>query len=281
MIKHVVLDIDGTLLNENHQLLDRTKDYLIELQKRGIQIHLASGRTARRMKPIYEALQIDGFCISGNGYKVFHTKKDEEYIIDTFSDEEILYFFNLLKKYDLEVFTFDDTILNYYLPDQLLEEKKQYVLTHNLPLDTPLIGGPYGVIFHHGDAYDEKNRVLELNKSAYKLCVRGPYEVLREIQKELQNHPCQSVITSSSWLEILPLNNSKGNAVKLLSQICGYKLEEIIAFGDGENDLSMLEIVGKGYAMGNAMDSVKEKANYIAPLNDDEGVYQILFEHFK
>lgn len=105
--------------------------------------------------------------------------------------------------------------------------------------------------------------------------------MLREIQKELQNHPCQSVITSSSWLEILPLNNSKGNAVKLLSQICGYKLEEIIAFGDGENDLSMLEIVGKGYAMGNAMDSVKEKANYIAPLNDDEGVYQILFEHFK
>lgn len=281
MIKHVVLDIDGTLLNENHQLLENTKNYLIDLQKRGINVHLASGRTARRMKPVYDVLGIDGYCISGNGYKVFHTKKDKEYIIDTFSDSEILYFFNILKKYNLEVFTFSDTIMNYYLPDYLLKEKEEYALKHNLPKDTPLIGGPYGIIFQHGDAYDEKNRVSELNQSAYKLCVRGNYENLRQIQEELQNHPCQSVITSKEWLEVLPLNNSKGNAVKLLAEICGYDLNDIIAFGDGENDLSMLKIVGKGYAMGNAIESVKKEVNYVAPLNDEEGVYQVLFEHFK
>lgn len=281
MIKHVVLDIDGTLLNENHQLLENTKNYLIDLQKRGINVHLASGRTARRMKPIYEELEIDGYCISGNGYKVFHTKKDEEYVIDSFNDSEILYFFNLLKKYDLEIFTFSDTVMNYYLPDYLLEEKKEYALKHNLSKDIPLIGGPYGVVFNHGDAYDEKNKVQELNKSAYKLCVRGEYSILRQIQNELQNHPCQSLITSNTWLEVLPLNNSKGNAVKLLAQLKGYELNEIIAFGDGENDLSMLKIVGKGYAMGNAIDTVKQQAQYVAPINDEEGVYQILFEHFK
>lgn len=281
MIKHIVLDIDGTLLNEDHQLLENTKNYLIDLQKRGINVHLASGRTARRMKPIYEALEIDGYCISGNGYKVFHTKKDEEYIIDTFNDSEILYFFNLLKKYDLEIFTFSDTVMNYYVPDYLLEEKKEYALKHNLPKDMPLIGGPYGVVFNHGDAYDEKNRVQELNKSAYKLCVRGEYSILRQIQSELQNHPCQSLITSNTWLEILPLNNSKGNAVKLLAQLKGYELNEIIAFGDGENDLSMLKIVGKGYAMGNAINTVKQQTQYVAPINDEEGVYQVLFEHFK
>lgn len=276
MIKHVILDIDGTVLNEDHQLLDETKNYLIELQQRGINVHLASGRTARRMKDVYDALQINDYCISGNGYKIFHTQKHDETIIDSFSSDQIQYFFNLVKPFELETFSFDDTILNYYLPEKLYLEKVAYQKENNIDPSIPLIGGPYSVIFNHGDAYDEKNRVEALKDAAYKICVRGEYEDLLKIQNALQDEPCQCLITSTSWLEILPLGNSKGKAVKLLCEKCRYDINEVIAFGDGENDVTMLQVVKYGYAMGNALDSVKQAVEHVAPTNNEQGVLQVL-----
>lgn len=280
-MQYIILDIDGTLLTSNHQLPIKTQQYLIELQKRGKIIILASGRTQRRMQPIIDLLQIDGYCISGNGYKIFHTKNQDEIVLASFNDQQIQYFFNLLKKYELEIFTFTDNILNYYLPKHLEQEKLDYIQKHHLPSNTQLVGGPYATVFNHSGAYDEINRKDNLNESAYKLCVRGPFETLQIIQKALQNEKCQSVITSKNWLEILPLENSKGNAIKKLFTKQNYDLNSTIAFGDGENDLQMLRVVKKGYAMGNAVESLKQNIKNVVATNDEEGVYQTLFEHFK
>lgn len=279
-MKHVVIDIDGTLLDSDHQLRPATKQYLIALQEKGVRVSLASGRTERRMRPIIDALNIDGFCISGNGYKIFHTKHFEEYIVDVFTDAEIQYLFDIVKQYDLEVFTFTDTILNFYLPKHLEEEKIQYKIKHQLPEDLPLVGGPYGVVFNHGKAYDAINRKVQLNESAYKMCVRGEKQLLKKIQQRLSNENCVSMITTEEWLEIVPVNNSKGNALKLLCEKTGYQLHDMVAFGDGENDLSMLTIVGKGFAMDNAQESLKEKVKWIAKSNDEEGVRLALEEIF-
>jgi Cof subfamily protein (haloacid dehalogenase superfamily) len=78
--------------------------------------------------------------------------------------------------------------------------------------------------------------------------------------------------SSKSYLDIGPLNNSKGKAVKLLCKDLGFKLDEVIAFGDQINDISMISIVGLGVAMGNARDEVKEIADFITLTNDENGV---------
>lgn len=280
-MKHVVLDIDGTILDSKHQLRETTKNYLLQLQKKGITVSLASGRTARRMQPIIDALEINGYCISGNGYKVFHTKKDEEYVVDSFSVEEINYYFDKLKQYEQEIYTFSDTQLYFYLPKQIELLKKQYIKDQKLPDNTSLVGGPYGFLFDHGNAYDTIQQVDVFTKGAYKICVRGENEILQRIQAEFKHEKCQCMITTSQWLEICPIRNSKGNALKILCEKSGFNLKDVIAFGDGENDISMLEIVGKGFAMGNAIDTVKTRVAFVAPSNDEEGVLQILKDIFK
>ncbi len=280
-MKHVVLDIDGTILDSKHQLRETTKNYLLQLQKKGITVSLASGRTARRMQPIIDALEINGYCISGNGYKVFHTKKDEEYVVDSFSVEEINYYFDKLKQYEQEVYTFSDTQLYFYLPKQVELLKKQYIKDKKMPDDTSLVGGPYGFLFDHGNAYDVIKQVDVFTKSAYKICVRGENKILQRIQDDLSHENCQCMITTSEWLEICPTRNSKGNALRILCEKSGFDLKDVVAFGDGENDISMLEIVGKGFAMGNAIDTVKKRVSLVAPSNDEDGIVQVLNNIFE
>ena len=73
-------------------------------------------------------------------------------------------------------------------------------------------------------------------------------------------------------VEIMNAGSSKGNAVKFLCELLNIDKEEIIAFGDNYNDISMLEYVGMGVAMGNAEEDVKKIASYITESNTESGV---------
>ena len=87
------------------------------------------------------------------------------------------------------------------------------------------------------------------------------------------------ILVSSSFpfnLEINGPGASKGEGILRLAQILGVRAEETMAFGDGENDLSMMEKAGISIAMENGEASIQEKADYIAPCNNDAGVAQML-----
>ena len=68
----------------------------------------------------------------------------------------------------------------------------------------------------------------------------------------------------------------KAASLQLLIEQLGIKQEEVISFGDGYNDLSLIEFAGMGVAMANAVDEVKQRANYITLSNDEEGIYECL-----
>ena len=76
------------------------------------------------------------------------------------------------------------------------------------------------------------------------------------------------------FLEFNPLEANKGDSLRNLAEVLAIKQEEIMAFGDQENDLPMIEWAGMGVAMGNAVLSVKEAANYVTATNDEEGICQ-------
>ncbi|MPN29713.1 Sugar phosphatase YidA [bioreactor metagenome] len=77
-------------------------------------------------------------------------------------------------------------------------------------------------------------------------------------------------------LEVMNKGINKGNAIRILGEIYGIKREEIIAMGDNENDISMIEYAGMGIAMGNAVDDLKKKADYITACYDEDGVAQAI-----
>ena len=79
-------------------------------------------------------------------------------------------------------------------------------------------------------------------------------------------------------LDIIPKGSGKGNAVKKVLEHLGLSTEEAIAFGDGGNDVDMLQVVGTGVAMGNAKDNVKQAADEICGSVDEDGVYHYLRE---
>ncbi len=94
-------------------------------------------------------------------------------------------------------------------------------------------------------------------------------------------YPDMTVTSAYTYnLEVNVPDATKGIGLVKLGKILGISREQIIAFGDGENDLSMLQCAGIGYAMANAPDSVKAQADRIAPPNTEDGVAQVLTELF-
>lgn len=80
-------------------------------------------------------------------------------------------------------------------------------------------------------------------------------------------------------VDIIPLNSGKGNAVAAVLRHYGFSKDEAIAFGDGHNDIEMLEAVGMGIAMGNAKDEVKDKADFVCKSVEEDGIYHYCIEN--
>ena len=120
------------------------------------------------------------------------------------------------------------------------------------------------------------NRVtFEVNK--FLMLEDGDY--LAEVEKKVyvQLHDRLDVYRSEPFfLEILPKGINKAGALEKMSEIIGISREEMMAFGDSYNDLSMIQYAGLGVAMGNAKDVVKENADFIAKTNDEDGIVDVI-----
>ena len=105
----------------------------------------------------------------------------------------------------------------------------------------------------------------------------GDYLAVIEPKVYARLHDRMDVYRSEPFfLEILPKNINKASALEELLSFVGAERDELMAFGDGYNDISMLEFAGMGVAMGNAHSEVKEHADIIAPGNDEDGIADIL-----
>ena len=80
------------------------------------------------------------------------------------------------------------------------------------------------------------------------------------------------LLVGPGWLEIMPKGVSKASALDKIARRLGYTMNEVMAFGDAENDLVMLEKAGIGVAMGNAMEAAKEAADVVTKTNDENGI---------
>ena len=145
-IKAIVMDMDGTLLNSKDKISPKTKDALIECQKNGIKIVLASGRNYGRIKPYLEELRLEefgGLLIEINGIAIYDMSTNQRTILRQMHEDEVHPVFSYLMNLNAESIAVYDEGLFDYMPDHILTMKQKLRLSLDLPEDYPWTAGAW------------------------------------------------------------------------------------------------------------------------------------------
>ncbi|WP_459502853.1 Cof-type HAD-IIB family hydrolase [Bacillus sp. C1] len=259
--KMIVLDLDDTLLRDDHTISDRTKQALMTAQEQGVKVVLASGRPTFGMRHIAKELRLEeygSFILSFNGAKIINCETDEELFSSTLSPEIVHNLYEISKRENVWIHT--------YIGDDIVtEENNPYT-----EIEGQLTGMPIIQVDNFTAAVQKPVVKVLMNKEAERLI-----EVEQKLQKQLEGK--LSVMRSKPFfLEFTEAGVTKGTSLHQLIQRLGIKREEVIAMGDSYNDQAMIEFAGLGVAMGNAPDDIKEIANYVTDTNMNDGVAKVV-----
>lgn len=259
--KMIVLDLDDTLLRDDHTISPRTKEALMTAQEQGVKVVLASGRPTFAMRTIAKELHLEeygSFILSFNGAKIINCKTDEESFSSTLSPEIVHSLYDISKKENVWIHT--------YIGDDIITEKNNSYTE----IEGQITGMPIVEVNNLKEAV--KQPVVKV------LMVENPEHlqmVESKLQKQLEGQ--LSVMRSKPFfLEFTEAGVTKGTSLNQLIQKLGIKREEVIAMGDSYNDQAMIEFAGLGVAMGNAPDDIKEIANYVTDTNMNDGVAKVV-----
>lgn len=255
----IAIDLDNTLLTSEKKIDNYTADLIMKADKAGKKVILATGRMYEAAVPFLEELGLDTPLITYNGALV--KDKNREVIQENLIPNELT----------KEVVEFAE---DYGIHIQYFSEGNYYYRWRNK------YAREYGEII--GIAGVETRVKLQnyIENPALKLLVIEDEEKRREYFKsELNKYYKQRLSISSSmatYIEITASNVNKGRALAGLADKYNILPEEIIAVGDGYNDLPMLEMAGLGVAMENAPEEVRANADRITQSNDEQGVAKVL-----
>ena len=282
-VRVIVSDMDGTLLQHQEDGSDvigtRTKRALLQAQRYGIRVILASGRAYPKLMRYAQELQLThygGWLVEVNGTAVYDCRHRKRKVFHQLYREQIHTLFDTLVAAGFEVNACLDDAMYYHIPERLLARKQEYIRQHGLPADHPLTAGGFEPVYDHRNGYAHLYPIEEASQlplTMNKLCICDEKERLDQAQRLLE--PYQQQLwwgrTTDRWMEILPLGVSKLSGVRWCCEQMGVDLSDVMAFGDGENDSALLQHCGYGYAMGNALDSVKRIAYDVCDDNKNEG----------
>ncbi|MEH7377363.1 Cof-type HAD-IIB family hydrolase [Neobacillus drentensis] len=254
-MKCVSIDLDGTLLNSQHQISKENISALNELQKKGYEIILNTGRAYKDIVKIKEIQNMDVPIICLNG-SVLYSKTKNLLFETSIPISTYKKIFSTLQKIGVNVLVYT----NYGgFPSTLppLHHKS------NEELDT-LFGE-----FNYDEILNKEN--LKIYK-LIALVQNDRLEKIEEVNKRLTNK--FDIAMASSFpnnVEITSNEAQKGQALLRYQHIMNLSFDEIIAFGDGGNDLAQFEVATTSIAMGNAPLYIKEKATIVTKTNDEDG----------
>ena len=283
MLKAIIMDMDGTLLAPGDHILPETKQKLLELERQGVTLILASGRSYTRLLPYADQLDMaanGGYLIEVDGISLYDMGAGEREVLRRMDPSEIREVYTDLMHLNCEAQAcFDDGFFDYFDED-IRRKKEQLRNEQNLPDDFPWTAGPSDWLADLRSGYPNQTFVHsaeEINRPINKIQLMQDEDKIREIYDFLirkYGDRFEIFRTCPRQLEILPKGYSKGKTLKRLMEMKGWNKDEVVAFGDGENDVSMFEVVDDSFAMANARDFVKAKARYETASNADNGIVQ-------
>lgn len=261
-MKIIVTDLDGTLLTKDKKVSKLNCEVLNKVHReKGVELVIASGRDIYSIKEITGCLSVD-YHICFNGAKVY---KHGEVIYNRAMPEKICE--DILKKgmeFGLEFSATAGKEIHYTRMDNeytRLSEGKESLIFINIKSKEQIVG-----------------------KKFEKMVFVGEHENFLKLRSYVEKNYSDDVNLFASGddvIDIVSKECNKGNALKIVAQDLGIENKEIIAFGDNENDLSMLEIAGCPVIMANAKEEYKKEKYNKTLSNDEDGVGIFVQDYFK
>ncbi len=257
--KLLVLDVDGTLLNENKEITARTQAALLKAQQMGIHVVLASGRPTGGVMPLAHALELNnygGFVLSYNGAQIINAQTGELLFEKRIDPAMIPYLEQKALKNNFAIFTYhkDFILTNDATNRHVIEEAE----LNNLRIVSTE---------HFAEAVDFAPSKCILTSDDEEALVGLENHWKRRLSGTLE-----AFRSEDYFLEVAPYYVNKGNSLAVLMELLKVTTEEVVAIGDGVADVSMIQLAGTGIAMGNARDSVKACADFTTLTNEQDGV---------
>ena len=256
--KLIVLDVDGTMLNSNREISKRTVATLRKVQQMGIKIALASGRPTYGILPLAQAIDLgvyDGYIISYNGAQVMEAKTGQILFERRIDPQMVPYLEKKATKMGL--------VMAYYDGNEVVSTD----ITNPHVVDEAAMNG---MTLRQDDQ-------LSINMDdwpAEMMLVSDDEEALTSLGQHMQRHlngVMDTIHSNPYYLEIVGYQVGKSYAMSALVQKMGIQMSEVLAIGDGEADINMIQMAGTGVAMGNATEGVRRCADFTTLSNDQDG----------
>lgn len=260
MYKLIVSDLDGTLVDKNKNVSEYTKKIVTLLKERGIEFIIATGRSYKGAKHVYDTLELDSEIVCNNGTTIYNNKG--ELIFQRTLDFNVVceIFKKSLKEDCLFFATFGTQV---YIGEGTIEKVNSFLYA---PLENPI-----EVNIDNINSYTFEKIVL-IDKDNEKLRYLATYfSKYDEIN---------TFISQEDYLDIVHFETSKGKALEAIAKLKDINLEHTIAFGDAFNDYEMLKVAGKGLVMKNGFEDLKKEFDTLELTNDENGVAKYLSNLF-
>lgn len=257
-VRLLTVDIDGTLLTDDHKITAATRAAVQQVVDRGVQVVLASARGPGTLRGIMGILGIDGLVIGYTGALTCRLSPDPRVPTEVVTERrmKLASAHHVLRRaleqgISVGWFTGD----NWYIPRWDPALRRESAITGVMPIVVP--------------------DLTQFTEAPHKLqCIVGEPELLPALSTLARTLPqdCAGHFSHTTYLEITHLGVDKAAALLALGQRLGIAPTAMVAIGDQENDMAMLQVVALGIAMGNAPPAVQAVATWVTDTNNRDGV---------
>lgn len=258
-MKLITIDLDGTLLNNDGRVSPYTVEVISEVRRNGHKVVIATGRHARTALPIAQELGLTDAIVCFNGALVINLETNEVEMAHAYMNHDVYHLTRLAKDWGYRYFA--ATQHRYHVEAQYTDVIKDFAMK--------------------GVSVDKVRNIDDVKDPIFKMTVVGSERELNQVERFI--HPTvsglQVIRSAETAIDVVSPQASKGSALAWLANHYQVDQNDTIAFGNFDNDVSMLTYAGTGIAMDNAPDRVKERADKVCYSNDEHGVARYLEEH--
>jgi Cof subfamily protein (haloacid dehalogenase superfamily) len=252
----IAIDVDGTMLTSEHKLAPGAREAIKAVREQGMMAVLMTGRSTFAIRPYFESLDLSPYYIGAGGAFIAHI------------DGEVI---------SVRPIRFEDAAEI----TRRTRAGKMGICFHELEgllceMDEATLKIVQGIV---GSSVVRVEDVLKTTQAdPVKITIFGERPQLERLNRELMtlDLPVSTTFSGPTFLEVTRRGVSKGRALAHLAELLEIPLDQVVAIGDQENDLSAFGVAGFSVAMGNAPQAVKEAADYVAPSNDEGGLASVL-----
>lgn len=266
----LVLDLDGTLTNSKKEITPPTLEALIEIQKEGKKVVLASGRPTCGIVPLAEKLHLKeygSYILSFNGGRITDCQSGQILYNRLLPQDAVNDVFRLTLPFasqGVDILTYTDSSIISGIHPNRYTELESFI--NHMPI-------------LESDAF-----LSDIPKEINKFLITGEPDVIAKVSEKLKTHfrtYLNIYCSDPFFLEIMPKNIDKAHSLQKLLNSIGLTADQMICCGDGYNDITMIEAAGLGVAMANAQPLVREKADFITKSNDEDGILHVINEFMR